>query len=402
MVRSKLCSLRIPPPGPDLPAAEAAVAARVEANGNAAPPPPTPRPPLPPRISMVIANGNLTGYSSNSSSRDDGSISLNGNADHLRIQAAEALSNERSEARRKSDLEAHLLRPTRLQLLVSNPIFEGIFSAIIMLNAVFIGVETDIAAVAPERATDSIRYFKITNYWNWLDTLVVLTSLVEFVVQMLPGSNGGNGAGAKQFRILRMLRVTRLIKIVRATSMIRFIRALRTLIHQIMSTFKSLVWVVVLLVLLMFLFGILFTQTVTAYRDDKGETSEGLQRYWSTLPRSMLTLFMAMSGGVSWELCILPLSDLGALWVALFIVYVFFVQMAVLNTITGVFCHTAIDSAAHDHELVTQTVLAEKGRYTANLRNIFRRMDDDESGGITILEFQASFQKAAHSATTKL
>mmetsp|Transcript_57559 Transcript_57559/g.187011 ORF Transcript_57559/g.187011 Transcript_57559/m.187011 type:complete len:412 (+) Transcript_57559:459-1694(+) len=300
---------------------------------------------------------------------------------------------------------------------MNSSVFEGSLAVAIILNAVLIGVETDLAAMHPEMAShvaifglstaftviflvewvcniaaNGSAFFKPRQIWNWMDTVIVLASTIELCIVMSAGRaadhqpSKGRGASS-QFRMLRILRITRLIKIVRATRLVKFIRALRTLVHQMVITLKSMVWVVVLLVMLIFSFGTLFTQAATSHRNDSEYVSPALMRYWLSLPRSMLTLFMTISGGLDWEACLIALSDVSPLWVGVYLAYVFFAQMAVLNVVTGVFCQGAIDSAAHDHELLTQSVLAERQTYTDTLRGIFRQMEFDENG-VTILEFQ--------------
>jgi len=148
--------------------------------------------------------------------------------------------------------------------------------------------------------------------------------------------------------------------------------------------------------MLVFLFGIIFTHGVTYYREETGNSSPSyitdvsnpLGKYWSTVPRSMATLFMAVTGGISWVEVVHPLSDLGQASVALFVGYVAFVQFAVLNVLTGVFCQNAIDSAQHDQDLVTQSILQKKEMYINRLRQIFRELDTDESGTLTIDELK--------------
>jgi len=183
------------------------------------------------------------------------------------------------------------------------------------------------------------------------------------------------------------------------TWIVRFVRSLRTLVHQIVSTARSLIWALLLLVMIIYLFAILFTQGVLDFQSSKEEEttdvvelSAPLRHYWSTVPRSMFTLFISITGGVSWAEVVLPLSDVGQVWVALFIAYICFTQMAVLNVLTGVFCQNAIDSAQHDQDLVTQSILAQKKMYVKQIAAIFAEIDVDGSGTITIHEFRKHLQ----------
>ena len=50
----------------------------------------------------------------------------------------------------------------------------------------------------------------------------------------------------------------------------------------------------------------------------------------SSAEETMLSLFMSISGGVSWENVISPLKAMSALWVILYLFYISFTTFAVL------------------------------------------------------------------------
>mmetsp|Transcript_23076 Transcript_23076/g.46397 ORF Transcript_23076/g.46397 Transcript_23076/m.46397 type:complete len:546 (+) Transcript_23076:54-1691(+) len=314
----------------------------------------------------------------------------------------------------------------RLRAALSHPNVELFIGIVIVLNAIFIGFETDYTAKFP--VDDPPMVFAVVSScftltftfelllrlyaermsflrseqltWHMLDVFIVLTSLTELVIEFLPKSvKGGDSASmgtTTQFRILRVVRITRLIRVIRMARLIRFFRALRTLAHQLIHTVKSLVWGLLLLTIVVFSFGILFTQSVTMYRETEKlidadyitDREEPLAIYWSTVPRSMATLFMSITGGVSWVEVVYPLSNVGEWHVALFIGYVGFAQFAVLNVLTGVFCQNAIDSAQHDQDLVMQSILQQKQMYVDRLFKIFQELDTDHSGTLTIEELE--------------
>mmetsp|Transcript_81837 Transcript_81837/g.212996 ORF Transcript_81837/g.212996 Transcript_81837/m.212996 type:complete len:603 (+) Transcript_81837:96-1904(+) len=310
---------------------------------------------------------------------------------------------------------------TSVHKLVKHPHFETFFAVTILSNALFIGIQTELAASNSAdqdhvvlliistlytiiftaelalRLHTSRWHFFISRqqwYWNYLDVVVVTVSILETALDLAMHMGSSNGAaGAAQYRVLRILRITRLVRGIKLTRIVRFVRALRVLCFQISSTVKHLVWALMLFIIIIYLFGLVFTQATTEhivdyYSAQKRQAPVGLAHYWSTLPRSMLTCFWSITGGVSWESAVLPLSDLHPVWVALFVVYVCFMQLAVLNVLTGVFCQNAIESAEHDQEMVTQNMLAEKKRLVSQLLRIFEDIDMDKSGSITIQEFR--------------
>lgn len=98
----------------------------------------------------------------------------------------------------------------------------------------------------------------------------------------------------------------------------------------------SLFWTLAMLILLFYSFGVVLTSLVVEHcrypvAGVVPECPELLYRYWSSVPESMLTLFMAISGGVNWDDAIRPLRDVSLMALVLMVVYVFITVFAVLN-----------------------------------------------------------------------
>merc|ERR1712217_681264 len=95
--------------------------------------------------------------------------------------------------------------------------------------------------------------------------------------------------------------------------------------------------------------------------------SNVLNWYYGTVPRSVFTLFKSVIGGVDWQDVVLPLSDVGGIYVFLFLCYTIFVQLAVMNVVTGFFLQNAIEQAAQDQEHVIQLQLTQKEKFVRRL-----------------------------------
>mmetsp|Transcript_90900 Transcript_90900/g.261968 ORF Transcript_90900/g.261968 Transcript_90900/m.261968 type:complete len:565 (-) Transcript_90900:181-1875(-) len=308
---------------------------------------------------------------------------------------------------------------SRLHRFVGSSKFETFFGVAIIAHAAFLGVQTD-AATGHTSAGKAIalglvnlaftllfavelmlklwcmrRSFfvdPILRYWNWLDLVTVGCSFFELGVTVALGTGLRDNPvenGVESVRILRIIRVARLFKIVRVFRVVRFIRALRTMVYQLLSTAKPLFWAGVLLSLIIYVFAILFVQATLVYRSGGGKASPELLEYWSKLPTSMFSLLLAVTGGINWVELATPLNLMGQFPVALFILYVALVQFAVLNILTGVFCQNAIDSAAHDQELIAQAVLANKQAYIQNMEQLFSSLDVGNAGSLTVEEFMS-------------
>merc|ERR1712032_1112713 len=114
-----------------------------------------------------------------------------------------------------------------------------------------------------------------------------------------------------------------------------------------------------------------------------------LLKYWGSLTISIFTLYKSITGGISWHEVVDPLENLHVAWAILFTAFISFSYFAVLNVITGVFCNSAIATATRDPDMVIHSLIAEKKKYMDNLKKLFKNVDADDSGLVTIHEFEA-------------
>ncbi|CAE7835317.1 Scn10a [Symbiodinium necroappetens] len=105
--------------------------------------------------------------------------------------------------------------------------------------------------------------------------------------------------------------------------------------------------------------------------------------YFGSLIETMLSLFMSISDGVSWENVISPLLHISPVWGILYTFYVSFIYFAVLNVLTAVFCQTAIESAQNDHATAIHSIMAHKESHLEKIRILFSELGDERSDVIT-------------------
>eukprot|EP00434_Breviolum_minutum_P025615 symbB.v1.2.022633.t1/scaffold2022.1/size92167/1 len=55
---------------------------------------------------------------------------------------------------------------------------------------------------------------------------------------------------------------------------------------------------------------------------------------------------------------------------------------------TGVFCQSAIESAARDHDMAMQNVVTDKENFMRKFRHLFHMLDVDDTGYITLVELE--------------
>lgn len=243
--------------------------------------------------------------------------------------------------------------------------------------------------------------------WAWLDVFIVASSLWDVVVEVVTAIMEGQGdlesiAGLSNVKSFRIIRLTRLLKTAQFIRIFRFVMALRMLVTSIISTLKALVWALVLLGLIVYVFAVLFTQAVYEFKSDpallaSASLNQDSKRYFGNLGESMLSLFMSIAGGVSWEEVIRPLQEISTMWVMAYLFYIAFTYFAVLNVVTGVFCQSAIESAQNDHAMVVQALMDNKAAHIQKLRGLFHQMngEDSDRGVITLGMFEEKIKTPA-------
>lgn len=310
------------------------------------------------------------------------------------------------------------------QRIVADSRFDLFFAIVVITNSIFIGVDVQMhpssygarpiwihvfqifytilftIELAFRVAANGKKYF-CSHEWAWavLDLFIVVSSWWEVFVEAWYAAAGDDGSfesfggltGLKAFRIVRL---TRIVKTVRLMRIFRFVLALRTLIHSIIHTLKSLFWALVLLALIVYVFALIFTQAVADHVLDPMTPAlpeldqEASRKYFGSLLETMLSLFMTISDGVSWEKIISVLSSISLVWTSFFIFYVAFTYFAVLNVLTGVFCQSAIESAQNDHATAVQSMIANKEAHLTKVRALFNQLGTDEKSVITYRQFE--------------
>ena len=311
--------------------------------------------------------------------------------------------------------------------------FVHFISTVIVVNMILLGIEVDLAAAIGQENVSpwygiinatavgifvvelsltfialGIRRFFCgkDKAWNIFDfciiTLSVLETSTELWQQALAASSSSSSeqVSTSQLRFFRSVRLARALRGVRMVRLLRYVGALRTLVLSIASSMASLLWTLVLLVIIFYTFGIMFTQLVSDYcRYEVGSATmsgcvDKVGVYWSSLPESMLTLFMTISGGINWGETFRPLIDISIFAVMCHIIFITIAVLAVVNVVTGVFCSTAMESAAADKEIATMKQLKKKNAQLQDLRSAFEEIVDAESNTVNIGDFEKAMGSA--------
>lgn len=289
--------------------------------------------------------------------------------------------------------------------------FDYVSGVLVALNALAVGIQTDwqaqhVASEVPQlfRIVEIIfcvlfalelalrvlvygRSFFAKQHFKWhlFDCLLVGLQVGEEVLSAILNTRSAAGA---RFGELRILRILRLIRVMRLVRILRLIAELRTLVMSIWGSLKPLVWAVCLLFLVIYAVSIYITQTVLEYRlddsfDASNQDSKAIIERFGSLGDTVLSVYMSVTGGVNYEDLVLPLkAQVGVYLAPMYMLYIAFVLMCMLNVITGVFVETALLTAKED-----------KDNYmVSSARLLFETFDANRSGKMSRKEFSQAVQ----------
>jgi len=112
---------------------------------------------------------------------------------------------------------------------------------------------------------------------------------------------------------------------------------------------------------------------------------------------SMVTLFMAITGGDDWSNLAGSLRETGEGYYFIFLVFVCVLFFAVLNIVTGIFLQNAEKASQHDLANVARENDKRQKLDQRHLKQLFQEMDKNNSGSINAAEFAEALEnKAVH------
>jgi len=293
--------------------------------------------------------------------------------------------------------------------VVEGPSFQGVIAGLILLNAVFIGITSDMSvktsieshehqyagvfaditmpvwAVAVDYIFNASfiaelifrvivlesRFFVGPDWrWNLFDTILVVLSVAEMFLVAL-------GFSPSFMRVLRVVRVSRSLRMLRLMRFTYLVRKLRLMTVAIVNCSMMLMWAVVVLIIVTFLFSVVFVSSASQYISDASvgdEYVDGMKTYFGSLFMTMVTLFMAVTGGVDWWDILRLFIEIHSAYGFLFMLFVVITVLAVLNVINAIFVNDAMESTRTDQDLRMQGELEETRLMLERLTAIFEKI----------------------------
>jgi voltage-gated sodium channel len=276
----------------------------------------------------------------------------------------------------------------------THPIFENTTFAVIGLNALWLGFDSDNNdADTVDRAPFwaqlgesffaiyftfevMVRFFSfkykrncLKDGWFKFDSALVTLMILEtwcfpimFAGQALPFD-------ASVLRLLRLLRLARMVRLLRG------LPELLTLVKAMGSALRSVSTVMVLLMLLIYVFAIVFRMML-------GSDAQ-MQHLFGGMPLAMANLFYIGTLGDNIGLVFLEIGGVNPACGFLFLLYIFLTMFTVLNMLIGVLCEVVAAISEQSKEEILVDYVKE------TLLKVLQEFDDEGDGLVSRREFDA-------------
>eukprot|EP00931_Biecheleriopsis_adriatica_P048524 TRINITY_DN28032_c0_g1_i1.p2 TRINITY_DN28032_c0_g1~~TRINITY_DN28032_c0_g1_i1.p2 ORF type:complete len:561 (-),score=123.78 TRINITY_DN28032_c0_g1_i1:106-1788(-) len=302
--------------------------------------------------------------------------------------------------------ETHRTCKGMVASLMSHEYFDYLIGAIIALNAVCIGIETQVSI---DRDADlstlelleiaflviytleiwlRIAAFGKANLWDaWFRfdfTLVAMGYIGWVIEESIPNPDIVNMMDSimlvRTFRLLRLIRALRMVKICK--QMWRLVYGLTTSLNTMASTLG-------LCGLFLYMFGCVGVELITkdAWLNSCEDTKDIVAYNFGSLGLTILTLlqFVTMDSIAAYYY---PLVVHKPLLIWYFVAVLLVVSISLMNLVTAVLVEGALANAAKDKEEEAKMLRAEMGHIVPKIMEIFGELDTDDSGLVTKAEIQ--------------
>lgn len=290
-----------------------------------------------------------------------------------------------------------------IQWIAKHNYFENITLAIIVLNALWIWIDTDyndgdtLLDAPPGFVVMDCLFFayfflelfirflaferKIKCFcdpWFVFDTFLVLLYFFDpFVLTIMAAAAGGNGL-AMPTDILRLFRLARLSRLVR---MLRSLPELMILIKGMVTAAATVGYTMVLLLVITYVFAIALKQLSIGTTGDE-ENDPIYDMYFSSVPLAVysLIIYATFLDNLA-DFCNAILAQSG---VCLFVVaiYIILASLTVMNMLIGVLCEVVSAVAEEERESTITDKVYEK------FSDICKRLDTNSNERLSWPEFQ--------------
>lgn len=286
------------------------------------------------------------------------------------------------------------------------------FGLVIVCNAVFMGLETDLKTPVGNDSLESPQDEDLGTWLFWFLVESIFLSIFTFELLLRVRASGCMALrdpwnafdlvlvslgimdtwclhfvlrdnALSVVTLLRVVRLVRLIRVLRILRLFRFIHELTLLAQGIIGACRALGWSLLLITIVLYISAV-FVTTLFGETED-----EHISEWFGSLGSSLLTLFQLMTLE-DWPVVVRRVKDRWGLSIMFFVPFIALTNFVLLNVITGVIVERVLTCA--DDQVVSEANRSARVRLSAMraLTEIFKDMDVNRTNELD----EAQFMKA--------
>lgn len=225
--------------------------------------------------------------------------------------------------------------------------------------------------------------------WTLLDMSLVGVDLVVTTADFLLGDL----PSVSFVRVIKVMRVLRFLRVVRT---LRFFRELYMMLHGFVSALRAIVWATVLLFVMLTVWSIIAVELIHPVNKEVAET--GLYencprcgRAYASVSESTLSFVQSVVAGDSWGEVALPVMERQPWTALIFLAVLVSIQLGLLNLILTVIVDRAAQARQEDRQFILSQRQQEFERARKELLAICSKIDEDQSGNLSVSELLRGF-----------
>lgn len=293
-------------------------------------------------------------------------------------------------------------------------------TVLIIINAMYIGIETDLNKEQDQSQTASawyvveccftvifslelglrlygLRLYFFKDGWNLFDLLLVSTAVADTFILTIISAMSQQDGESDTLDVISAMRIARLLRLARIFRLIRFFKQLWLLISGVINSIRTLAWAWLLIVLIIYIFGILATRILGQAYGCRLDSSQGcdpeMDMYFGTVPESMFTFFQMITTEGWADIARRSMSHLNASWI-IFIFFMSLTTFAIMNVVIAVIVENTLDQAITQQNDVAKKLDKERQTALQKIYEVFLIADKDRSGELTKDEFLEALHNA--------
>jgi len=284
---------------------------------------------------------------------------------------------------------------------------ETFFGVLILLNAIVLGIDIEISLQNSGDSGPVLLWIQVTflvifvvelllrllaagprNFLCSLagifDCAIILASVFEYVMMLIPGDSGSDGGGAGgPLAAVSVMRVFRLLRIARIVRILHIFPELKKLVTGLAASLQAVFWVFCLLCVVMYVGALICAMELGHQEED---SDDELREFFGSISSSFYTHFMIVTLE-GYPAIAAAAGAQSPIWYIYIVCFILFSNMVLMNLVTGIVCESVVNNAKDD-ELASHVFEAESQKFNEVLAELIQDLGFKSDKEITLADFK--------------